>query len=165
MVLSNPSKSSLMKYETVVSAIRQSQLWVDNPGGLILRVNRLLMKTGALEIIAAAKDIQQRSLVQSNWKEAPEPQLQQDARIVFSHLCLDWDRLRNEKGLLPQLLRVCFVPVKRSYPSCPRFRMTRMQSLANRRLFNCFHELKLPAYVDVCWSQVSRRFGIREGRA
>ncbi|KAI5790782.1 hypothetical protein FPQ18DRAFT_337038, partial [Pyronema domesticum] len=105
----------------------------------------------SFDFITAAKQIQIRGLLDTGWKTNPDLQLQEDAETVYQTLCSDWD---EEADLMERLLRICFVPTKRSWISHqPRFRQIRMNSLANRRPFNSFHELILPEYLDLCWSQ------------
>jgi hypothetical protein len=106
----------------------------------------------SFDFITAAKQIQIRGLLDTGWKTNPDLQLQEDAETVYQTLCSNWD---EEADLMERLLRICFVPTKRSWISHqPRFRQIRMNSLANRRPFNSFHELILPEYLDLCWSQV-----------
>lgn len=115
------------------------------------------LKTGvtAQDYVTAAKQIQLRGLLDNGWKENLDTQLQADARTVYQTLCLGWgDTGNNEPTLVERLSRICFIPTRRRFTQQPRFRMIRMQSLANRRPFNCFQELVLLEHVDICWSQV-----------
>jgi len=116
--------------------------------------NGLRADATAHDYVNAAKQIQIRGLLDNNWKKEPDTQLQGDAQTVYQTLCLQWDTMKDEPALMERLLRICFIPTKRKFTMQPRFRMIRMQSLANRRPFNCFQELVLLGYVDICWSQV-----------
>jgi hypothetical protein len=109
----------------------------------------------AHDYVAAAKQVQIRGLLDNHWKENLQSQLQVDAQTIYRMLCSNWNRLQqSDSSLMQTLLRICFIPTKRGFLSQPRFRNIRMQSLANRRPFNCFHALVLAEYVDICWSQV-----------
>jgi hypothetical protein len=108
------------------------------------------------DYVAAAKQIQVRGLLDNHWKENLQGQLHADAQTIYRMLCSNWNSLQSDSSSMQTLLRICFIPTKRGFLSQPRFRNIRMQSLANRRPFNCFRELLLAEYVDVCWSQVRK---------
>lgn len=126
--------------------IRLRKFWDKNSG--------LISKVVPHDFVAAAKQIQMRGLLDNGWREETNLRLHEDARTVFRALCACWEDLGGGLGLMQKLLRVCFIPTRRGFSSYPRFRKIRMQSLASRRPFNCFQDLVLLEYVDVCWSQV-----------
>jgi hypothetical protein len=134
------------------STLRKYWEWASSDSGLRMEIT-------PHEYVAAAKQIQIRGLLECNWKEnLGDNQLHSDAAIVYKHLSSLWDCLRRNSDLTDKLLKLYFVPTIRDFRKdggyFPRFRLARMKALSNRRLFNCFQDLVLFEYADICWSQV-----------